>query len=64
MKKFELQGVLISVGIALLTGFLSSILSGGQGQTYQTLISPPSAPPAWLFGVGWPILYILMGIAS
>ena len=64
MKKFEIQGVLISIGIALLTGFLSSILSGSQGQTYQTLISPPYSPPAWLFGVVWPILYIMMGIAS
>lgn len=64
MKKFEIQGAIISAGIALLTGFLSSILSGSQGQTYQTLTLPPYSPPGWLFGVVWPILYILMGIAA
>jgi tryptophan-rich sensory protein len=43
---------------------LSSLLSGGQQQVYGQLILPPFAPPPWLFGVVWPILYILMGIAA
>lgn len=64
MKKINLQGAIISAGIALLIGFLSSILSGNQGVVYKELNLPPYSPPGWLFGVIWPILYILMGIAA
>ncbi len=65
MNKSRIQGAAISAGIALLTGFLSSMLSGGgQMTTYQTITQPPYAPPGWLFGVVWPVLYILMGIAA
>lgn len=64
MSKSHLQGAAISAGIALLTGFLSSLFSGGQRDLYTSLTLPPFAPPPWLFGVVWPILYILMGIAA
>ncbi len=64
MLKPHIQGVFISIGIALLTGLLSSLLSGGQREVYQTLNQPPFAPPAWLFGVVWTVLYILMGVAA
>lgn len=63
-KNFNIQGAFISAGIALLVGFLSSILSGNAGVIYRSLNLPPFSPPAWLFGVVWPILYILMGISA
>jgi len=31
---------------------------------YQTLERPAWAPPAWLFGPVWTVLYLLMGIAA
>ena len=31
---------------------------------YRTLDRPPWAPPSWLFGPVWTLLYILMGIAA
>lgn len=31
---------------------------------YQTLIQPGWAPPSWLFGPVWIVLYALMGIAA
>lgn len=64
MKKFDIQGAVISSGIALLTGLLSGYLSGNQGEVYKALKLPPLSPPSWLFGVVWPLLYILMGIAA
>jgi tryptophan-rich sensory protein len=64
MKKFNISGVFISASIALLTGFISSILSGNPSTVYNSLTLPPYSPPGWLFGVVWPILYILMGIAA
>ncbi len=64
MKKLHIQGAIISAGIALLIGMLSGVLSGKQGVIYQSLQLPPYSPPPWLFGVVWPILYILMGISA
>jgi tryptophan-rich sensory protein len=64
MKKFNIQGAIISAGIALLTGLLSGLLSGSQGEVYKSIHLPPFSPPAWLFGVVWPILYIVMGISA
>lgn len=64
MNKSHVQGAIISAGIALLTGMLSSLVSGNQGTVYQSINLPPYSPPPWLFGVVWPILYILMGIAA
>lgn len=64
MKKLHIQGAIISAGIALLIGMLSGVLSGNQGVIYQSLQLPPYSPPPWLFGVVWPILYILMGISA
>ena len=30
---------------------------------YQSLIQPPLAPPAWIFGPVWTVLYISMAVA-
>ncbi|MDF2803668.1 MAG: TspO protein [Anaerocolumna sp.] len=64
MKKSHVQGAIISAGIAWLIGILSGLLSGNQGAVYQSIQLPPYSPPPWLFGVVWPILYILMGIGA
>lgn len=32
-------------------------------QTYKTYKRPPLAPPPYLFGIVWPILYILIAIS-
>lgn len=51
-----------TVGIVIL-GFLSGILSGNPGSYYYSLELPPFAPPSWIFGPMWTVLYILMGIS-
>lgn len=30
---------------------------------YDTYVKPPWSPPSWLFGVVWPILYVLIFIS-
>ncbi len=47
-----------------LIGLLSSLFSGITGQSYSSLVKPPLSPPGWLFGVIWPVLYLLMGTAA
>lgn len=31
---------------------------------YPTLKKPEFTPPSWLFGMVWPVLYVLMGVAA
>ena len=50
------------IGIVAL-GFLSGILSGNPGKYYYSLQLPAFAPPSWIFGPMWTILYILIGIS-
>lgn len=62
--KHHWQGLLISILIAELTGILSSLIAGSIRPVYNAYIKPPFSPPGWLFGVVWPLLYALMGIAA
>lgn len=64
MKKINWLQLLGIVLITELAGVLSSLASGNTGQIYTSLIKPPLSPPGWLFGVVWPVLYLLMGIAA
>ena len=63
MKKINWFQLLVIVLATELIGLLSSLFSGTTGQIYKSLVKPPLSPPGWLFGVIWPVLYLLMGIA-
>jgi benzodiazapine receptor len=56
---------LITVPTILLGGMASGWLSGsGYGNPwFDALEKPFFMPPGWIFGVVWPVLYVLMGIA-
>ena len=44
------------------SGWLSN--SGYSNPWFDALAKPPFMPPGWVFGVVWPVLYMLMGIAA
>lgn len=46
-------------------GFLSGTMSGSTADNiwYQTLLKPDIQPPGWVFGVVWPSLYLMLGLA-
>ena len=46
--------------IYLLPWFISAILFKADTNFYKTLSKPIFAPPPWLFGLIWPILYLLI----
>lgn len=48
----------------ILVGGIGALLSLNAKEVYSTLRLPDFAPPSWLFGVVWPILYLLLGIAA
>lgn len=56
---------LVIVPAIMLLGFLSGTVSGSgeDNAWFAELVKPEAQPPGWLFGVVWPILYLLMGIA-
>lgn len=62
--KFNLRKMLISIAISEGVGLLSGFLTRGGMEVYKNLKQPSFAPPSWLFGVVWPVLYFLMGFAS
>lgn len=49
------------VGFGSLSGWLSN--SGYGNSWFDALRKPFFMPPGWLFGVAWPMLYALLGIA-
>ena len=61
----EAKTLIIAIIIPLAIGFFSFLLTREGIKAYNTtLIKPSFAPPAYLFGIVWTILYVLMGISS
>jgi len=60
-----LRWALIIIPLTMFLGFLSGTMSGSTAENgwYQALIKPAIQPPGWVFGVVWPTLYLLMGLA-
>jgi tryptophan-rich sensory protein len=55
------------VGWVLLTfaaAALGALATADAGAFYGQLVRPPWAPPAWLFGPVWSVLYALMAVAA
>ncbi|GAA5109016.1 tryptophan-rich sensory protein [Alloalcanivorax gelatiniphagus] len=43
---------------------LGGLAASGSQQTYRALELPPFAPPSWLFGPVWSVLYLCIGVAG
>ena len=63
MKK-KLKSFIISIIIPLSVGIISALLTRGNMNIYEEIITPPLSPPSFLFPVVWSVLYILMGISA
>jgi benzodiazapine receptor len=60
-QAFSLAGWLVATFV---TGGIGAIASASAASFYGALAQPSWAPPAWLFGPVWSVLYILIGIAA
>lgn len=60
-----LRWALFVVPLVMFLGFMSGTISGSAEENgwYQTLIKPDAQPPGWAFGVVWPTLYFMIGLA-
>ena len=54
----------LAIAIPLSVGLVSALLTKDSMKIYAEIITPPLAPPAWLFPIVWTALYALMGIGS
>lgn len=62
-----MRGLLAWVGWVLLTGVAAAtgaVASRSAAGFYATLDRPAWAPPAWLFGPAWTVLYLAMATAA
>ncbi len=60
----KIKPYVISIAIALGVGGFSALVTMENMDIYESIIQPPLAPPSWLFGVVWGILFVLMGISA
>jgi benzodiazapine receptor len=58
---FGLAGWLVATFAA---GGIGAFASASAASFYGLLAQPSWAPPAWLFGPVWSVLYVLMGVAA
>ncbi|HST36376.1 MAG TPA: TspO/MBR family protein [Allosphingosinicella sp.] len=60
-----LRYALLTVPAVVLLGTLSGAIagSGADNLWYRALDKSPLNPPGWVFGVVWPILYVLLGLS-
>ncbi|MFD3156285.1 TspO/MBR family protein [Haloimpatiens sp. FM7330] len=61
--KRDIGTFLISIIITEGTGYLSSVLTRGSQNIYNTLKRPWFSPPPWVFPIVWIVLFFLMGLA-
>ncbi len=52
------------IAVPLAAGAIGAIASIAAPDFYRSLARPGWAPPAWLFGPVWTLLYVLMGVAA
>jgi translocator protein len=60
----SLPGLASWFGVTFLAALVAAVASIQARDVYARLVRPPWAPPAWLFGPVWTLLYALMALAA
>jgi len=60
----QLLGLLGWLGLTFAAAAIGGFASASAGDFYRQIVRPDWAPPGWLFGPVWSVLYLLMGIAA
>lgn len=56
--------LLVALGITFAAAAVGAAASVNAGSFYSQLVRPDWAPPGWLFGPVWTVLYALMAVAA
>ena len=62
--KAQSLGLIGWLGVSFIAAAIGAIASVQAASFYGQLVQPEWAPPPWLFGPVWSVLYTLMGIAA
>ena len=60
----QIVGLIVWFALVFAAAAIGAAASIQAGEFYRQLNRPPWAPPAWLFGPVWTILYALMALAA
>jgi benzodiazapine receptor len=64
MNAVSILRIILCILLCMAAGWIGSLATRDAiPQWYAGLNKPAFSPPNWAFGVVWPILYVLMGIA-
>lgn len=63
MNKKRWWMLIAAVLVTELVGGLSGLLAGDSRGMYESFDKIPLAPPGSVFGIVWPILYLMMGVS-
>ncbi len=63
-KRKQILGLIGWLLVTFAAAAVGGVASSGAGEFYRQLDRPPWAPPAWLFGPVWSVLYLLIGLAA
>lgn len=61
-QRIDWKSLFVFLAVPQLIGFVGWLLGGSAG--YEGLHIPDFAPPPWVFAAVWPVLYLMMGLAS
>ena len=64
LPRTQVLGLIAWFAISFVAAAIGSIASLHAGEFYAHLVRPVWAPPGWLFGPVWTVLYALMAIAA
>ncbi|NMD56190.1 MULTISPECIES: TspO/MBR family protein [Tsukamurella] len=56
--------LLVSLSAVAVVALLGGLASADAAADYAKLAQPSWAPPSWLFGPAWGVLYLLMAVAA
>jgi benzodiazapine receptor len=65
LSRDDLPGVVLAVVVCNVVGASPALVTAGSVDGwYQTLVQPALAPPNWVFGPVWTVLFTLLGVAA
>ena len=62
--KTQALGLVGWLAASFAAGGAGAVASASAGAFYGALSKPAWAPPAWLFGPVWSVLYVLIGVSA
>jgi tryptophan-rich sensory protein len=60
----QILGLVFWLALVFAAAAIGAVASVDAGAFYAQLVRPDWAPPSWVFGPAWTVLYLLMGIAA